>query len=748
MGKAPFRLTPNLGLVSRIALVIVFGVLGVMIVHHPMIISGFRRIQTEPGDTRLNHYLLEHGYLWAQRDPEHLDFWSPPFFYPLKNVAAYSDAFLSVGPVYWLWRVLGASPDLSFGFWMISMTALNYAAGLLFFKKGLGFGVPAAVAGASLVAFGAPRVNQLNHQQLLPFFFPLLALYALARLAADTSLGRWTRAGYWLLAMATLVAQLYAGVYLGWFTIVGLGLAAMVALAIEPCRVILLKVVRRDAWAIALAVVCGILLLQPFLSHYLAAARMVGSQFPLLLRGLHPNTVSWLDVGPKNWLWGRVVHPGWPYKLKFLEDEHFLGIGLLTSIACVAGIYLGRKWPICPLAAVATVIVWLATTYLPGTELAMVATGVSVYCAAGLLREADRPTLRNFGLIALACPVLLIRFPNPFVIVLGLTAISFCFLEIGRFRERRRDQIAPGVALLITSLKMFDLEVILYGVIVIVPLAGLLAYYWRSVWLYVGLGALAFLMLFSAVITFADRPRLLLAGLAAAPIALAFSAPRRYRPPAWLLVRALLIALPILVVFYNLDSLWLTYSEMIPGAVAIRAIGRVVLILLIPAALGLACLVQYLDERRLVIASWIVIMICLGEQVVTTDTFDAVANRASIESLTRRIDRGRVAFYYHPDRNASYPLDHLEAMWASLGAGVPTVNGYTGHTPHSWYGFFAVEIDPDVEVEDILADWERTQGLLPNHVQWIGSDTVGSSEPEARQASPGDSSHSNSVQSN
>ena len=176
--------------------------------------------------------------------PEHLDFWSPPFFYPVKNAAAYSDVLLSVGPVYWLWRALGASPDLSFGLWMMSMSALNYAAGLLLFRKGFGFGMPAAVAGASLVAFGAPRLNQMGHQQLLPFFFPLLALYALSRLVGDLSLGRRARAGYWLLAMAAIVAQLYAAVYLGWFLILGLGLAAVVALAMRPCRVVLLEVIK------------------------------------------------------------------------------------------------------------------------------------------------------------------------------------------------------------------------------------------------------------------------------------------------------------------------------------------------------------------------------------------------------------------------------------------------------------------------------------------------------------------------
>ena len=55
-----------------------FGVLGVVLAHHPMIFSGFRRIQADLGDSRLINYLLEHGYLSAQRDPEHLEFWSPP----------------------------------------------------------------------------------------------------------------------------------------------------------------------------------------------------------------------------------------------------------------------------------------------------------------------------------------------------------------------------------------------------------------------------------------------------------------------------------------------------------------------------------------------------------------------------------------------------------------------------------------------------------------------------------------------
>ena len=425
-----------------------------------------------------------------------------------------------------------------------------------------------------------------------------------------------------------------------------------------------------------------------------------------------------------------------------MNDEHFLGIGFLTPIACAVGLYLRRKWPICPVAAVATLFAWLATTYLPGTNMAILATCVGCYSAAGLFHEVDRPDLRVMGLVAVLCALLLIRFPNPCLIVLALTVIILCLVEIGRTRESPRDQIAPAIALLVIGLKLFSLEVVLPGLIVVAPTAGLVAYYWRPRGSDLRLGALALLMLFLIVVTFLDQPDVLMAGLAAVPISLALTAPHRYRPPAWLISRALLIALPILAIFYGKDSLWLHYSAMIPGAVAIRAIGRVVLILLVPAALGLACLVQYLDQGRRAFASWIVALICLAEQAVTTESFDAAANRASIESLASQIDQGRVAFYYHTDDDPPFPRAHLNAMWASLATRVPTVNGYSGHSPKSWNIFYRIDLETDVAVEDALAEWEQSQGLLPNHVQWIGTDPTGPSQSETGQGSSGDLSTS------
>jgi len=95
-------------------------------------------------------------------------------------------------------------------------------------------------------------------------------------------------------------------------------------------------------------------------------------------------------------------------------------------------------------------------------------------------------------------------------------------------------------------------------------------------------------------------------------------------------------------------------------------------------ALGLATLVQSLERRRWAGAAGIVSLICLAEQGVTTETFDAIANRVKIDGIARQIDRDCAVFYYHPcddDPPSHYELD---AMWASLVIGMPTSTDIPG----------------------------------------------------------------------
>ena len=718
--KIPFVIRPRA--LGNAILVLVIGVLGLVMAHHPMLFSGFRRIQTDLRDTRLIHYLLEHGYLWVCGIPEHRTFWNPPIFYPVSNTAAYSDLLLSVGPVYWLWRAGGASPDLALAGWMISMSAVNYAAALVLFRKGLGFTwLPSASAGF-LVAFGAPRVNQISHQQLLPCFYVLMTVFALARLFGGNPQRFWERGGLWLLAVLGVVLQFYSGFYLAWFLMLGIGFAVAAAILLPPCRTVFLEVVQRDLWVILTAGLVGVLLLLPLLNHYLPVARYLARrQYLPMYYAFNPHLWSWFHVGGNHWLWGWTAGRE-PFRTLGYPPEHLLGFGFITPLACAAGLYFCRERPICRLAAAVTLSMWLATTFLPGKAIALVASGVAYYCLACLFREFNGPRERALGLASVLTLLVLVSFPNIYLQILTLSALMLCSLELVRTRGRPECQVVPGIALGLFCLKLFSFDVLLIGVCLAAPAAALIAYYWVGRRRDVGLGAVLLVVFFTAVTTILDNPNVYLGALAAPSSALLVSAPRRLRPPAWLSVRALIVAMVLVVWFYDQDSLWLSFYNKIPGGIGIRAVGRIVLILLIPAALGLAALVQSLEQKQWTLAAWIVILVCMLEQGVTSESFDAAANQATIAGVARQVTPGREAFYYRPWPNPGWITYHLDAMWASLVTGVPTINGYSGYNPPGWDGFFAVDAQSTLDPRDVLAQWERAHGLPPERIQSIGLD--------------------------
>ena len=107
----------------------------------------------------------------------------------------------------------------------------------------------------------------------------------------------------------------------------------------------------------------------------------------------------------------------------------------------------------------------------------MLATVVACYCAAGLFHDVDRPGWRAIGLAVMLCPLLLIRFPNPYVIVLALITIILCCSGNRPHARAPRGLIGPGIALAVISLKLFGPDTILYGVMLVAPVAAAL---WRT----------------------------------------------------------------------------------------------------------------------------------------------------------------------------------------------------------------------------------------------------------------------------
>jgi hypothetical protein len=341
--------------------------LGLIMAYFPMIFSGLRLMQTDPGDTRLNNYILEHCYLWLTGSPIHSSFWDPPFFYPVKNVLAYGDVLLGSAPIYWLFRALELFPDTAYQFWMFAVSTLNFAAAYLWLRRCWRFSEISSAVGAFVFSFGSPRVVQTGHQQLLPHFFSIGALYAATRLFQSSSV---TGGAWWVIALlACLVGQIYAGFYLGWFLAFGLGVAGLMMLLLRDYRQDLLRVLREHRASIGVSVFVAALALAPLAIHYLAAGTQVGYRGYDEVSRMVPTIQSWIFMGGESWLygWQRFIRV---FQIIPTRHEQIMGIGLITSLMAFWGLYeqSNQRWARL-LLGWSIVVFFMVTSFYPGVSL-------------------------------------------------------------------------------------------------------------------------------------------------------------------------------------------------------------------------------------------------------------------------------------------------------------------------------------------------------------------------------------------
>jgi len=164
----------------------------------------------------------------------------------------------------------------------------------------------------------------------------------------------------------------------------------------------------------------------------------------------------------------------------------------------------------------------------------------------------------------------------------------------------------------------------------------------------------------------------------------------------------------------------------VPGATAIRALARVALLLLVPLSIGLAWMVE---TRRRAASALLIGAICVVEQGHTTSAYDKLAMREEVRAVANAVETSCTVFYYSPVfpltaavLPAPYKL-HLDAMWATLETGVPTINGYAANAPPGWGPLWDNEIvDEDGlgRLRDSLLAWTKSHGLDPARVCWVG----------------------------
>ena len=346
-------------------------IVGMLLQFSPMLLSGLRRIQSDWGDTRLNNYILEHGYRWLLGFPDHSRFWSPPVFYPVPNTAAYSDVLLGVAPFYWPWRLAGLAPDTAFQLWLLTIATLNFVSALLLFSRGFRCRPIAAAAGAMLLSFASVRTAQVMHAQLIPFFYIALAILAVLEIfrpapelrAGITTIERRTA---WVFVLAgAVVAQLYTSFYYTWYLIFALALAMLYAVVMPGPRRRMLLTVRANLSSHAGAALASALLGAPLIAHYLQAERQVGVRSFLVVAQMLPRVQSWLYMGPNSWLYGRLAELHSFHDLP-LEHEHRLGLGIVTVVCAAAGLWTARRRRDIQFAVIVPLLMALLATEWPG----------------------------------------------------------------------------------------------------------------------------------------------------------------------------------------------------------------------------------------------------------------------------------------------------------------------------------------------------------------------------------------------
>lgn len=172
----------------------------------PTLSTGLERLQTDPGDTLLNLYFLEHAFQHFAGlnilQPE--KYWSPNFFWPIQGTLAWSDHLLGESVLYGLFRPV-LDQFHSYIAWLSLTLWLNYIS----IRSATQHIAPKAKNTwlsivALVTAFSPAILQQLGHPQLLSLFLTgpiLIYCHRLIHEPVDQfSIRDWLILGCWLLA--------------------------------------------------------------------------------------------------------------------------------------------------------------------------------------------------------------------------------------------------------------------------------------------------------------------------------------------------------------------------------------------------------------------------------------------------------------------------------------------------------------------------------------------------------------------
>ncbi len=321
---------------ARLLVPVLAALLGTFVFHRYSLLTGLDRVQADTADSRFVAFLLEH---WNNALHGRAEWRSPPIFWPVRDVLAYSETLFGMGLVHTALRsMLGVFEALNAQLVLLSLA--SFAAAYALFARGFRLSVYGATLGAYFFAFSWPRFAQLVHMQLQ--FTPLLPALLLLALECARDGRSLTRTGFALRIVAfvvLLILLMVTTLYFAIFFAIGFTVALALCLLDGRSRSHLVAVGRRHAGAIAGAAVLGLALAGPVVAFYLPVMRASGGRSWAEVLVFLPRPSNFLWLGRENWVWGWLF-ARWPEAtIQARWAELRIGAGLVASVvwAGVAG---------------------------------------------------------------------------------------------------------------------------------------------------------------------------------------------------------------------------------------------------------------------------------------------------------------------------------------------------------------------------------------------------------------------------
>ena len=179
-----------------------------------------------------------------------------------------------------------------------------------------------------------------------------------------------------------------------------------------------------------------------------------------------------------------------------------------------------------------------------------------------------------------------------------------------------------------------------------------------------------------------------------------------------LILTFIILVIVTLIIPFTHFSFWAVLSKYLPLIRSIRAVSRIILILLIPISIWIADFFQNIKSKKIIILLTLVIIL---EQIQILPFYDKYDNRKQIQTIVSKIPEDCLIFYYlSSDPNQIYK-SQIDGMWAGMVANKYTINGYASKNPPH-YGILANNVAKGAEQNAILMgkfnQWNAQHSLL------------------------------------